>query len=92
MISVCLSVYSIQGVNLNDVRTKFRKLCGYTLKLRLSFFFFHKAIFFFLIPTQNIFCCFAVLSFRLNHKNQKHRKNHRIFSGLLFYVLLCCEA
>ena len=32
---ICLSVYSIQGVKLNDERTKFRKLCSHTLKLRL---------------------------------------------------------
>ena len=45
MISLCLSVYSIQGVKLNDERTKFRKLCGYTLKLRLSIFFSRSNIF-----------------------------------------------
>ena len=35
--SVCLS--SIQEVKLNNERTKFRQLCGYTLKLRLLIFF-----------------------------------------------------
>ena len=45
MISLCLSVYSIQEVKLNDERTKFRKLCGYTLKLRLSSFFLRSNIF-----------------------------------------------
>ena len=45
MISVCLSVYSIQGVKLNNERAKYRKLCGYTLKLRLSKFFSRSNIF-----------------------------------------------
>ena len=45
MISVCLSVYSIQGVKLNDERIKFCELCGYTFKIRLSNLL-HEAIFF----------------------------------------------
>ena len=42
---ICLSVYSIQGVKLNDERTKFRKLCSYTLKLRLPIFFHEATLF-----------------------------------------------
>ena len=45
-ISISISLCSIQGVKLNNERTKFRKLCGHTVKLRS--FFFHEAIFFFL--------------------------------------------
>ena len=45
MISVCFAVYSIQGVKLNNERTKFCQLCGYTLKIRLLNFF-HETIFF----------------------------------------------
>ena len=43
-------------MRLNDERTKFRKLCRKTLKLKIIikfFFFFHETIFFVLIPTLN---------------------------------------
>ena len=48
MISISLS--SIQGVRLNDQKTKFQKLFGCTLNLKLLKFFSQSSIFF-LIPT-----------------------------------------